>query len=327
MRLRDRQDGAAGENVGSVATGALAAPPPETVTELTTVPGGPATFTVSAIGLPDAPAAIDALEVQVAVCPEPLQVQPVPLAALKVNPGGSVSTTVSVPDVAAVPVLLTAIVYVPVQPMLKLPVCDFAIASTGRTIVVGSFATGEFGAPPPEALALFVSDGGALGDTFTLRVMGLPLAPAAMTVVLVHVTTAPAAEHVQPVPLAEKYDKPVGSVSLTVIVPEVATLPLLLTRIVYVPRWPAMKFPVCDFVMPSVGLPLSVVGSVATGELVAPPPLAVTELVTLPGGPPTLTVSVIGCLRRLPRSAWNSCRSRFVRCRCSSSRFRWPNCT
>jgi hypothetical protein len=79
-----------------------------------------------------------------------------------------------------------------------------------------------------------------------------------------------------------------------VIVPDVVTLPVLLTAIVYVPVPPAVNEPVCDFAIARIGLPLTLVGSVATGVLVAPPPLAVTELVTSPGGPTTLTVSEIG---------------------------------
>jgi hypothetical protein len=78
-----------------------------------------------------------------------------------------------------------------------------------------------------------------------------------------------------------------------VIVPEVTTLPELLTAMVYAPVAPVTKDPECDFAMASVGLPASVVGSVAVGESVAPPPLAVTEFVTDPGAPTTLTVSVI----------------------------------
>jgi hypothetical protein len=83
-------------------------------------------------------------------------------------------------------------------------------------------------------------------------------------------------------------------VSTTVIVPDVAALPVLLTSSAYVPVCPAVKFPVCDFASASVALPASIVGSVATGAFVAPPPDAVTELVTLPEGPTALTVSAIG---------------------------------
>jgi hypothetical protein len=54
--------------------------------------------------------------------------------------------------------------------------------------VVGSLAVGVFEAPPPVALAVFVTLGTAAARTFTLRVIGLPLEPAGMGVVDVHVT-------------------------------------------------------------------------------------------------------------------------------------------
>jgi len=71
---------------------------------------------------------------------------------------------------------------------VKFPVCIFAIARVGRTIVVGSFADGVLAAPPPEAPAVFVTDAAAELATFTTREIALPLAPAAIAVVLVHVT-------------------------------------------------------------------------------------------------------------------------------------------
>jgi hypothetical protein len=188
--------------VGSFATGAFVAPPPLAVTEFVTVPGGPATFTVSAIGFPAAPAAILVALVHVTVWPAAPHVQPVPVAEANVSPAGSVSTAVIVPNVAAPPVLLTAIVYVPCAPIAKIPVCVFDTASTGRTIVVGSLAVGELTAPAPLAVAEFVSVAGAVAATLTVSEIGLAEAPAAMLVALVQVTTAPAAEHVQPVPLA-----------------------------------------------------------------------------------------------------------------------------
>jgi hypothetical protein len=188
--------------VGSVPTGVLVAPPPLAVAELVTEPGGPTTLTVSVMGLPAALAAMTVVLVHVAPAPEPVHDQPVPLAALKVKPAGSVSVTLIVPDVAAVPVLLTAIVYVPVPPTVKVPVWVFVIESTGRMMVVGSVATGVLLAPPPAAFALFVTDAGALAATLTVSVMGLPAALAAMAVVLVHVAVTPEPVHDQPVPVA-----------------------------------------------------------------------------------------------------------------------------
>jgi hypothetical protein len=68
----------------------------------------------------------------------------------------------------------------------------------------------------------------------------------------------------------------------------------LLTEIEYVPVVPVAKDAVCDFASASVGVPVRVVGSVAVGVLVAPPPLTATELVTEPGVPAALTVRVMG---------------------------------
>jgi hypothetical protein len=280
--------------VGSVAVGEFVAPPPLAVTELVTDPGAPPAFTVRVIGVPAAAAAIAVVLVQVTVCPAELHVQPVPLAALNVRPVGSVSITETVPVVGDVPVLLTMIVYAPVAPIVKLPVWLLAIARVGVTTVVGSVAVGEFVAAPPLAAAEFVTVAGAFAATLTVSVIGVPAAAAAMTVALVHVTVCPSALQVQPVPVAALNVRPVGSVSVTVMVPDVATFPVLLTAIVYVPVAPVTKDPVCDFAIASVGLPASVVGSVAVGVFVAPPPLAVTELVTDPGAPVALTVNVMG---------------------------------
>jgi len=213
---------------------------------------------------------------------------------LKVNPGGRVSVTVMVPVVGEVPVLLAVIMYVPVEPIVKLPVWLFAIARVGVTTVVGSVTLGVFNAAPPLAVAEFVTVAGAFAATLTASVIGVPAAPPAMTAVLVQVTVCPAALHVQPVPLAALNVKPAGSVSVTVMVPEVATFPVLLTAIVYFPVAPVTNDPVCDFAIASVGVPASVVGSVAVGVLMAPPPLTVTEFVTDPGAPTALTVKVIG---------------------------------
>jgi len=269
------------------------APPPLTVTEFVTEPGAPTALTVKVIGAPLPPAAMAVVLVHVTFWPAPLHVQPVPLAALNVNPVGSVSVTVIVPVVAAVPVLLAVTVYVPVEPIVKLPVWLFAIARVGVTTVVGSVAVGVFEAPPPLTVTELVTVAGAFAATFTVSVIEVPEPAAAMAAVLVQVTVWPTALHVHPVPVAALNVKPVGSVSVTVIVPEVATFPVLLTATVYVPVAPVTNEPVCDLAIASVGLPARVVGSVAVGVLMAPPPLTVTEFVTEPGAPTALTVKVM----------------------------------
>src|SRR5688572_20506285 len=75
--------------------------------------------------------------------------------------------------------------------------------------------------------------------------MLLALAPAAMTVLFVQVTTCPTLEQVQPVPVADRYVSAVGSVSTTVYPPLLAVPPTLLTAIVKVPFVPCTKLPVC----------------------------------------------------------------------------------
>jgi hypothetical protein len=282
--------------VGSFATGVFAAPPPLAVALFVRLAGAlGATLTTRAIGLPAAPAAIAVVLVHVTIAPAAAHAHPVPLPALYVRPVGNVSVTVTVPVVAALPVLLTVIVYVPVPPATNEPVCDFAIASTGEPVsVVGSCAVGVFDAPPPLAATAFVTEPGD-PPTLTVREIEFPTAPAAMLVALVHVTVWPAAPHVQPVPLAEANVRPAGSVSIAAIVPEVATLPVLPTAIVYVPVAPIVKFPVCVFVTESAGAPEIVVGSFATGAFAAPPPLAVAVFVSEPGAvvEGTVTFSVI----------------------------------
>jgi hypothetical protein len=59
-------------------------------------------------------------------------VQPVPAIETRVKPDGTVSVTVTVPVVAAVPVFDTVTVYVAFCcPWLKLPVCVLVIVRTG----------------------------------------------------------------------------------------------------------------------------------------------------------------------------------------------------
>jgi hypothetical protein len=206
-----------------------------------------------------------------------------------------VSVTVIVPEVVTLPLLPTLMVYVPGVPIAKFPVCDFAIVSTGAPAsVVGSMAVGEFEAPPPLAVAEFVTEPGSVPmGMVTPRVMLGNEDEPAIVAVDVHVTTCAASLQLQPLPEADAYVSPAGNVSTIVVVPEVAALPLLLTAIVYEPLPPIVKLPVCDLTIASTGAPVSVVGSVAVGVLLAPPPDAVAEFVTLPGGPTALTVSEI----------------------------------
>jgi hypothetical protein len=54
---------------------------------------------------------------------------------LTVNPLGNVSVIVTVPVLAAVPLLLAVIAYVPVCPCVKLPVWLLPIVQTGAPLV------------------------------------------------------------------------------------------------------------------------------------------------------------------------------------------------
>jgi len=180
------------------------APPPDAVALFNTVAAGPTTFTTSEIVGDVAPLAIGVVVVHVTTWPEALHVQPVPVAEANVKPVGSVSVSVRVPVVGDVPLLVTLSVYVPVAPMTKFPLWDPVAVKAGAPLtVVGSVAVGEFEAPPPVALTVFVTLGTAVDSTVTLSVIVFPFPPAAIAVVDVQVTVWPLALHVQPVPVAE----------------------------------------------------------------------------------------------------------------------------
>ena len=97
------------------------------------------------------------------------------------------STTVVVPNVVALPVLLTAIVYVPLWPTTNEPVCDLVMARTGIVTVVTSVELPVLGAPPPDELTVLLTLGTADAATATVSVIELPMLVALMTVELVHV--------------------------------------------------------------------------------------------------------------------------------------------
>src|ERR1051325_11663316 len=100
-----------------------------------------------------------------------VQVHPVPLIAVAVSPVGSVSTTLTAPEVDPAPEFVTVMVYVaPTCPCVKLPVCDFdTVKSDNCTIVVGSVAVSfdVFVSPPPDTVTEFVTLAGAFDATFT----------------------------------------------------------------------------------------------------------------------------------------------------------------
>ncbi len=97
----------------------------------------------------------------------------------------------------------------------------------------------------------------------TGAVIALPLLAAAIAVddVQLRLVAPIAPVHVQPVPLGTALSvKPVGSVSVTVIVAVVAPVPLLVGVIVYcAPLWPIVHGPLLLFAIATVGVPLIVV--------------------------------------------------------------------
>jgi len=254
------------------------------------------TKTTRLTGGAEPPAGIAVGVVQVTVWPAAPHVQPVPLAETYVKPLARSSVMVTVPFVGWTPEFLAVSTYVPSCPTTKsLPTIPFVPAAVGElvTITVESVAVDAEAAPPPDAVALFVTVPAGPTTLTTSEIDG-DVAALAIAVVVVHVTTWPAAEQFQPVPVADANVKPVGRVSVSVSVPDVGEVPLFVTLSVYVPVAPITKFPVCEPFAVSAGAPFTVVGSVAVGEFEAPPPVALAVLVTLGYAVAiTLTVSVI----------------------------------
>ena len=166
-----------------------------------------------------------------------------PVAETKLKLLFSVSATVIVPEVGAVPALFTAIVNTPFCPAVKLPVWDTTIARSGdRTVTVS--VEDAFAEPVVAAIAVFVMLAGALSATATVSVIFPAAVAAAIGPAFVHVTTCSAAAQPQFVPVPETNVSPAARVSVTVIGPVVAIFPLLLTAIVKTPFVPTVKLPV-----------------------------------------------------------------------------------
>src|SRR5260370_41420009 len=72
---------------------------------------------------------------------------------------GRASCMVTFPAVGVFPGLLTAIVYVPGNPTLKLPGWVLVMARVGVWIFVGSLALWESTSPPPVTVAVLVTFG------------------------------------------------------------------------------------------------------------------------------------------------------------------------
>src|SRR5438132_739504 len=97
--------------------------------------------------------------------------------AVAVRPLGKVSVTVAVPLVGPVPELLAVMVYVAaICPCVKFPVWVLLMVRSGvraGLIVVASLAESllVLVSPPPETVAVLVTDAAALLATFTVSVI------------------------------------------------------------------------------------------------------------------------------------------------------------
>src|SRR5215469_14422485 len=109
---------------------------------------------------------------------------------------------------------------------------DFAMVKSGDgSIVVGSVAVSfdVFISPPPETVAVFVTEAGASLATLTDIVIGSKLCLPARASFRVQVTVPKLVLQDQGKPLARPKVNALGSVSVTVTVPLVAPRPMLLT--------------------------------------------------------------------------------------------------
>jgi hypothetical protein len=108
--------------------------------------------------------------VQVTVCPDIPQVQPVPLAALGVNPVGSESVTVTtVPFVPVPPLLVTVKVKLPVAPRANVDALAVLEMFRSGPVTVPTVTEPVAGvvSPPPLTVAEFINDAGAFEAMLT----------------------------------------------------------------------------------------------------------------------------------------------------------------
>src|SRR5438552_960852 len=161
------------------------------------------------------------------------------VTAPKVTPGGSVSLTVTRPEVGVRPTFLAGRVYVNGCPCVGVPECVLVIARSDVSWVtdVGSVAVllAVFVSPPPDTIAVLIKDAAALAATLMEIGRASCRERVESAVEGEQLTVWPTgAPQVQPVPLALVGVMPTGKVSLTVTVPEVGAVPTLLAVSVYV---------------------------------------------------------------------------------------------
>ena len=167
------------------------------------------------------------------------------------------------------------------------------VTGVGPTLLVQRAAAGHVGSPPPDAVAVLVTEGSAdsVGVTGTTK---LVLEPAAKPAAIVQVTVWLAA--VQPAGSVPMF-RPVGMVSVIVDTAVVAAVPVLLTCSVYDAGVPIVNdAALAVLVIVSCGAftgvgPTLLVQRAAAGHVGSPPPLTVAVLVTLA---PAARVAVTG---------------------------------
>jgi hypothetical protein len=125
-----------------------------TVTELVTDAAAvSSTLTVSVMGGKDAPGFKVGAWVQVTTCPAAPQVQPGPVAELKVRPGGKVSVTVTVLSSRSMPAAFaTVIVYAPVPPATNVPLWVLVTlrSTAGSDVALTTWAMSSTRSAPAE---------------------------------------------------------------------------------------------------------------------------------------------------------------------------------
>lgn len=205
------------------------------------------TATVSTMFAAEALPAIGPGFVQVTSCPTAEQVQPVPVPETNVKLASSVSVMVMLPIVGPVLTLLTAMLNVAFDPAAKLLDPVFTMARSGAAMMATVFVEESFAellSPAVDTEAVSVRFPAGVAElTRTVRVILAAAAPEAIGPAFVQVTTCPTLPHAHPVPVADTKLKLPFSVSVTVMVPDVAAVPALFTAIVKTPFCPAVKLP------------------------------------------------------------------------------------
>ena len=198
---------------------------------------------------------------QVTVWPATPQVQPVPLAAMPVNPAGRVS--VSVTFAAVLPALLRG-VSVNVTGWPETAGFGATLLPTDRSAPAATVNVAEpvllFGSPSPTSglsksvVAEFVTVPVAIpGASCATICSALAAAPTAMSAGFRHVTFCPTEAQIQPLPLPDTKVRFAGNVSSTRMPPKAMLGPLLVTAKANVTWPPWATGEVADLVKRQIG--------------------------------------------------------------------------